>query len=42
MRLEENIGVAVGVVVAIGFLAWFLLSTFLSASISGGMIPTGG
>ncbi len=42
MRLEENIGVAVGVAVGIGFLVWFLLASFVSASIGGGMIPAAG
>lgn len=42
MRLEENIAVAVGVIVGVGFLIWFLLSAFVSASIGGGMIPTAG
>jgi len=42
MRLEENIGVAVGVFVGVGFLIWFLLGAFVSTSIGGGMIPAAG
>ena len=41
MRLEENIAVAVGVVIAIGFLVWFVLAAFVSASIGAGMVPSG-
>lgn len=39
MRLEENIGVGIGITVGVGFLIWFALASFVSASIGGGVIP---
>jgi hypothetical protein len=42
MRLEENVAVGVALAVGIGFLIWFLLGSFVSASIGGGMLPAAG